>query len=111
MLYSLEIMLAHPLLFWGQLHDGVLEQRQLPPHAIVRLRCTEFDELLCHVDDIHPEAVALLQVLHQVATAGDDQAVAGLKAKRLAVTLESAIPLVAIGMAEIVGKRCVADSP
>ena len=42
---SHEILSASLLLLFCQFHDGILEQRQMAPHTVVRLRCTEFYEL------------------------------------------------------------------
>ena len=108
-LHGLEVQLATLLLLRVEPHDGVLEKRELAPHAVVRLRRGHLDELLRHVDDIHAEVHAFLQVLHQVAPAGNNQAVARLETELPPVSFEGAKAFVAVGMAKIVGKLGVAN--
>ena len=108
--HGLEIQSAYLLLLGRQLHDGVLKQKELAAHAVVALGRAELDELLRHIDNIHAEILALRQVHHQIATTDYNQAVASLKAERLPVALERAIPFVAIGMAKVVGKLWLTDS-
>ena len=103
-----EIERAHLLLLWGEPHDGVVEQGHVPLHAVVALRCTHLDELLRDVDGIHLEILALHDVACHVA-AGENQAVARLKAKRLVVELKIAMPLAAIGVAQVARKPLVAE--
>ena len=109
-LHGLEILAAYLLLIGLQLHDGVLKQKELSAHAIVALGCGHLNELLRYIDDIHTEILALLQVHHQVPTASYNQAVASLETECLSIALERAISIVAIGVAEIVGKLCLTDS-
>jgi len=106
---GLEVQLAYLLLLRLQPHDGVLEECQMAPHAVVRLRRGQFDELLSDVDDIHPEVTALLQVPDQVAPARNNQAVARLHAELAVMTLERAVPRRAVGVTQIVGKLTVAN--
>ena len=103
-----EIEGAHLLLLGGEPHDGVVEQGQVSLHAVVALRCTHLDELLRDVDGIHLEILALHDVACHVA-AGENQAVARLKAKRLVVELKIAMPLAAIGVAQVARKPLVAE--
>jgi hypothetical protein len=108
--HGFKIHTANLLLLGLQPHDGVLEQKELPSHTVVALGRAELDELLCHVNDIHTEIRALLQVHYQVTPAGNNQTVAGLEAESPSVAFEGTMPSVAIGMAQIVGKRGIADS-
>ena len=103
-----EIERAHLLLLWGEPHDGVVEQGQVSLHAVVALRCTHLDELLRDVDGIHLEILALHDVACHVA-AGENQAVARLKTKRLVAELKIAMPLAAIGVAQVARKPLVAE--
>ena len=108
--HSLEIQTAYLLLHRGQLHDGILKQKELAAHAVVALGRAEFYELLRHIDDIHAEFLAFLQVHHQVPPTGNNHAVASLEAELLSVALKSTIPIVTIGMTKIVGEQRLTDS-
>ena len=78
-LHGLEVHSARILLLGLQLHDGVLEQKELAAHAVVALGGGHLDELLRHINDIYTEVGALLQVRHQIAPTGYNQAVACLE--------------------------------
>ena len=95
-----EVEGAHLLLLGVEPHDGVVEQSQVTFHAVVALWRTHLDELLRDINGIDFKILALHDVPSQITTR-ENQAVACLEAKRLVVKLEIAMPLVAIGVAQI----------
>ena len=98
------------LLYRREPHDGVLEERQVSSRAVVALRGGYLNEFLCDVNDIHLEVATLHKVGQQFATAGNDETVARLETKRLVVVVEGAMPLMAVGMAQIATELPIADS-
>ena len=102
-----EVVGAHVLLLGRQAHDGVLEQRQVAPHAIVALRRAHLDELLRDIDDVYHKVIAGLSAAEQVAAAGNDHAVAGLQRELAVVVRQLALAAVAVGMAQIAGQQRV----
>lgn len=101
-----EVIGTHALLLGRQTHDGVLEQRQVAPHAIVALWRAHLDKLLRDIDDLDCEVVAGLAA-EQVAAAGNDHAVAGLQRELAVVIRQPAMAAVAVGMAQIAGQQRV----
>lgn len=102
-----EVIGAHALLLGRQTHDGVLEQRQVAPHAIVALWRAHLNKLLRYIDDFDREVVAGLAAAEQVAAAGNDHAVAGLQCELAVVIRQPAMAAVAVGMAQIAGQQWV----
>ena len=103
-----EVEGAHLLLLGVEPHDGVVEQSQVTFHAIVALWRTHLDKLLRDINGIDFKIMDLHDIPRQIA-AGENQAVARLKAKRLVIEFEIAMPLVAIGVAQITRKPFVAE--
>ena len=103
-----EVERAHLLLLGGEPHDGVVEQGQMPLHAVVALRRTHLDELLRDIDGIDFKILALHDASRHIA-AGENQAVVRLEAKCLVVELKIAMPLATIGVAQVARKPLVAE--
>ena len=103
-----EVECAHLLLLGGEPHDGVVEQGQMPLHAVVALRRTHLDELLRDIDGIDFKILALHDASRHIA-AGENQAVVRLEAKCLVVELKIAMPLATIGVAQVARKPLVAE--
>jgi len=103
-----EVEGAHLLLLSVEPHNGVVEQGQMTFHAVVALRRTYLDELLRDINGIDFKIRALNDVSRQITT-GENQTVARLETKRHVVELEIAMPIVAIGVAQVARKPIVAE--
>ena len=102
-----EVEGAHLLLLGVEPHDGIVEQGQMTFHAIVALWRTHLDKLLRDINGIDFKIMALHDIPRQIA-AGENQAVARLEAKCLVVEIKIAVPLAAIGVAQIARKPLIA---
>lgn len=101
LLHGIKILTAYLLLFGLQLHDRALKQEEMAAHTVVTLGRAELDELLRHINDIHAEILALLQIHYKISPTGYNQAVTCLEAERLSDALKSAIPIVTIGNGKV----------
>lgn len=105
-----EIESADTLLFFVEMHDGVVEQRQSAPHAVVAHRCGEFDEAFGHIDYLHLEIGFGLDVAESVAPTGYDHAVASLEKHWLVVVVQKAAALRAPRVEQIAFQERVVGS-
>ena len=104
-----EVVDAAFLLFLREAHDGIVEQRQMPLHAIVALRCCHLKELQRGRYHVHVEVLAFPEMFYHVAPTGDNHTVALTEAEGLVVVGKRAISFMTIGMTQIVGEFCVTD--
>ena len=103
-----EVEGANLLLVGREVHHGVIEQRQRPLHALVRLRRGNLDELRRDVDDLHTEILCRVDTFQQVAPP-HNHAVAGSKCEDLVIVCKGTAPLMAVGMQQIIGKISLAS--
>lgn len=103
-----EIEHTHLLLLGVEPHDGVVEQGQMPLHAIVALWGTDLDKLLRHIHHIDHEIRALFDMAHCIAT-GQNKTIAYLETERLIIKNEGAVTLSAKSMGEIARITLIGD--
>lgn len=93
-----------------EVHEGIVEQGQASTNTIVALRSGKRDKLRGDIDHVHPELLALVNLLEQV-TAAYNQAIAASHGVCLSVEEETAFPRMAVGMTQVSAPGVTVHAP